>query len=180
MYRVRADGSGEVERLAECDIDCWPWSWSADGRFLAYGELHPQTLTDIWVLPLQGEREPQAFRNSAGNEGGAAFSPNGRWLAYGSSESGRPEIYVRPYPPALGRWRLSRDGGTQPRWSGDGRELFFRTDSGVMVVAVETDADVFDHSEERLHLEQPTEAGQKMASEIVGRLPEQIPGPVKF
>ena len=145
MYRVRADGSGEVERLAECDADCFPFDWSPDGRFLAYGEVHPENFVDIWVLPLQGERQPQVFLNRAGvGDNAAAFSPNGRWMAYESSESGSGMgIYVRPYPPAPGQWSISSDGGTQPRWSADGRELFYRTDSGIMVVAVEADADVF-------------------------------------
>ena len=143
MNRVRADGSGEVERLAECDVDCWPYDWSRDGRFLAYGEFNSD-IVNIWVLPLQGERNPQVFRNSAALWMiGAAFSPNGRWMAYESPESGRLEIYVRPYPPAPGQWSISSDGGTQARWSADGRELFYRTDSGIMVVAVEADADVF-------------------------------------
>ena len=140
LYRVRADGSGEVEQLFECDSECWPESWSADGRFLAFSKESPN---DIWVLPLNGDREPEPFATTGAAELQAAFSPNGRWIAYASDESGQWEVYVRPYPPAPGEWRISSDGGRQPEWAADGHELFYRTDSGIMVVAVEPDAEVF-------------------------------------
>ena len=142
LYRVRADGSGEVEQLIECDSECWPESWSADGRFLAFAK---ETPGDIWVLPLDGDREPEPFATTDADELMAAFAPNGRWIAYASDESGQWEVHVRPYPPAPGEWPISSNGGRQPRWSADGRELFYRTDSSIMVVAVEADADVFNY-----------------------------------
>ena len=143
MYRVRADGAGEVERLVECDHECNPESWSADGRFLSFVQVGGETVAGIWVLPLEGDREPVLFLDTDAAEATPSFSPNGRWMAYMSTESGRPEVYVEPYPPASARWLISSNGGAYPRWSGDGRELFYRTDSGIMVVAVEADADVF-------------------------------------
>ncbi len=147
IYRTRADGSGTVERLTESDRGQWLYSWSADGRFLVYGENHPQTTGwDILVLPLEEDREPEVFVNTDATDAWSAFSPDGRWIAYDSYESGSNEVYVRPYPPGPGKWQLSSSGGGQPRWSADGRELFYRTDTGIMVVAVETEGDSFTYS----------------------------------
>ena len=150
VYRTRADGSGEVERLTTGDRIAFPWSWSDDGRRLVYGEVHPETSGDIWVLPLDEDREPEVFANSEAFEAHAALSPNGRWMAYMSRESGAPEVYVRPYPTSPGKWLVSTDGGGQPRWSADGRELFYRSDSGIRVVAVDPAAPTFtyDRAEE--------------------------------
>ena len=150
MYRTRADGSGEVERLTTGDRITFPWSWSDDGRRLVYAEVHPETAFDIWVLPLDEDREPEVFANSEAIEAHAALSPNGRWMAYMSRESGAPEVYVRPYPTSPGKWLVSTDGGGQPRWSADGRELFYRSDSGIRVVAVDPAAPTFtyDRAEE--------------------------------
>ena len=143
MYRTRADGSGTVARLTESDRAQFPESWSADGGLLAYAEAGLGTNYDLWVLPLEGDAEPRVIANSAALDTWLAFSPNGRWIAYASFESGRPEVYVQSFPPGPGRHQVSIGGGSQPRWSGDGRELFYRTYTGIMVVAVETEGDSF-------------------------------------
>lgn len=94
---------------------------------------------DVWVLPLSGDRQPFPFVETRAAEDNAAFSPDDRWIAYQSNESGRDEVYVRPFPPAGGGWLVSRTGGTQPRWRGDGRELFFLApDGSVMAAAVDS------------------------------------------
>ena len=144
VYRVRADGSGAVERLTEGEYPSLPESWSADGRFLTYVVEHPQTGLDIWVLPMDGDREAVSFANTDAAEIMSAVSPDGRWIAYNARSGTIPEVYVRPYPSARERYQVSSGGGTQPRWSGDGRELFYRTPSGVMVVPVDPDADTFE------------------------------------
>ena len=128
IYKIQADGSGEVERLTTgiARGQEVPMSWSADGRFLAYHYI-----------------EPQVFSNTDANEGQANFSPNGRWIAHYSDESGVSEIYVRPYPLGPGKRQVSSNGGINPRWSADGRELFYRTNAGIMVVPVETQGDSF-------------------------------------
>ena len=147
IYRTRADGSGTVERLTESAAEQYLDSWSADGRFLSYSQDQgPPTGWDILVMPLEEDREPEVFVSTDALEDDAAFSPNGRWIAYLSDESGSPEVYVRPYPPGPGKWQLSSNGGGQPRWSPDGRELFYRTNTGIMVVAVDTDGDSFTYS----------------------------------
>ena len=109
-----------------------PLSWSSDGQTLAFGNGQ-----DVWLLPLGGE--PIPVLTMAAREIGAASSPNGRWLAYVSDESGRDEIYVQPYPEAGRRWTISTSGGRAPLWSQQGDELYYRHENRVMVVPVETD-----------------------------------------
>ena len=150
VYWTPADGSRELERLTTGDRLAYPMSWSGDGRVLLYEEVHPETGVDIWVLPFEEDREPEVFANSEAQEMYSALSPNGRWLAYTSDESGEFEVYVRPYPAAPGQWQVSSDGGGIPRWSADSRELFYRTESGIMVVAVDptTPTFTYDRAEE--------------------------------
>jgi serine/threonine-protein kinase len=131
-----ADGSGGLERLTSGGPGLQvPRSWSPDGQVLAFQENHPTTQRDIWVLPLS-DRKAQPFLRTPFTEGAANFSPDGRWLAYISDESGRPETYVQPYPGPGGKWQISTEGGTEPVWSRNGRELFYR--SGNKMMAVET------------------------------------------
>ena len=104
------------------------------------------------ILPMEGDEKsgwkpgkPTVFLNSPANERAPMFSPDGRWLAYASNESGRMEVYVRPFPAPGGKWQISNAGGVMPAWSRAGRELFFRTveESRIMVAAYETKGDSF-------------------------------------
>jgi serine/threonine-protein kinase len=133
IYRKRADGSGEVERLTQSTEAQYISSWSADGKFILFS--HQTNAGDLWVLPLTGDRKPKEFLATRFNESEAAFSPDGRWVAYQSDESGRMEVYVRPFQGA-GKWQVSEGGGGFPRWSGDGRRLFFRDSDGLMSVPI--------------------------------------------
>jgi Tol biopolymer transport system component len=139
LYWRVADGSTPEEVLLTSDYDKSPNSISPDGKVLAYIENNADTGSDIWLLPLEGESEPKLFLSTPFNERSATFSPNGRWLAYRSDESGQDEVYVRPYPGPEGKWSVSTDGGTEPVWSPDGRELFYRNGNRMMVVSVETE-----------------------------------------
>jgi serine/threonine-protein kinase len=147
IFRKRTDGTGDAEVLLEPGIQTFPapHSWSPDGRYIAMQSSGEGGQTDIWMLPLEdggaGELEP--FAVTPFNESGPSFSPDGRWLAYNSSETGRPEVFVTSFPPGGGKWQVSDGGGTQALWSGDGRELFFRTDTGIMSVRVSVEGESF-------------------------------------
>jgi Tol biopolymer transport system component len=100
-------------------------------------EVSPTTGIDIWVLRL-GDRKAQPFLQTPFNEGAPRFSPDGRWLAYTSDESGRYEVYVQPYPGPGGKWLISTEGGTEPVWNRNGRELFYRAGDKMMAVDIAT------------------------------------------
>jgi eukaryotic-like serine/threonine-protein kinase len=111
-----------------------PSSWSRDGRYLLYHTVNvPKTGNDLWVLPLEGDRKPVLLLGTEFNEGEGLFSPDMRWIAFTSNESGRSEIYVRPFlasgpsAPSLGegKWQVSKDGGTGAKWRRDGKEITF-------------------------------------------------------
>lgn len=125
LYSRLADGSGPVEQLLESANDLRAFSISPDGRFLAYTHRHPATGHDIWVLPLTGDRTPHAVLDSSFQENLPVFSPDGQWLAYDSDESGRRQVYVMRFPDRRDRRQVSVDGGTEPLWSANGRELYF-------------------------------------------------------
>lgn len=111
-----------------------PMSWSADGQHLAFDERKPSAERDIWVLKM-GE-DPSPFLVTAFDEWAPAFSPDGKWLAYVSDESGRNEVYVQPFPEPGSKWPISTDGGTEPAWSRDGRTLYYRRGDALMSVQV--------------------------------------------
>ena len=132
-----ADGSGGLERLSTSQYTQAPWSWSPDGQLLAFHENNPTTKKDVWVLRLT-DRKTEPFLRTSFNEGGPTFSPDGRWIAYVSDESGRREVYVRPYPGPGGKRQISTEGGNEPAWNHNGRELFYRNGNKMMAVDVAT------------------------------------------
>ena len=133
-----ADGSGPAERLTTSANWQNPQAWSPDGKtfvLLDYG-----ITTKLWILQLEGDRKPRPLLNGLYNESHARLSPNGRWLAYVSDESGREEVYVVPFPGSGGRWPISTDGGSEPVWARNGLELFYRSGERMMAVTVTTAA----------------------------------------
>jgi hypothetical protein len=119
-----------------------PVSWSPDGRVLLYATQHPTTGTDLWALPLAGERKPFPVVQTPFDEAAGQFSPDGRWVAYQSNESGPVQIYVRPFPALGDKWQVSTAGGSQPRWRRDGKELFYvAPDARLMAVPIAVGAD---------------------------------------
>jgi len=140
-----ADGSGGAERLTTSQYIHAPMSWSPDGQLLTFTEVNPNTGLDIWVLrrgdasPGSGQvRKAEPFLRTSFNEGAARFSPDGRWLAYVSDESGGFEVYVQPYPGPGGKWQISNGGGSEPVWNPSGRELFYRSGDKMMAVEITT------------------------------------------
>ncbi len=130
-----ADGSSDAELLLQKDGTVYATSWSPDGVLAFFQNL--ESGRDIWLLDENGTAEP--FLDSPANERAAMFSPDGNWIAYVSDESGRNEVYVRPYPgTGGGRRRISSNGGREPVWRPDGKELFYRVENKMMSVGVET------------------------------------------
>ncbi|MGI8783215.1 MAG: protein kinase domain-containing protein [Acidobacteriota bacterium] len=138
LFSKASDGSGNEEMLLSGGDRQFPSSWSQDGQLLAYHETSSQTSGDIWILPMKGDRKPRVFLNTPSDERCPVFSPDGKWLAYSSNATGRKEIYVQPYPGPGGKWQISSEGGEQPLWARNGRELFYRNGDKVMIVAVST------------------------------------------
>lgn len=112
-----------------------PMSWASTTKDLAFDERKPSAERDIWVLSREGE--PVPFLLTPFDESAPTFSPNGKWLAYVSDESGRAEVYVQPYPGPGAKWPVSTEGGTEPAWSADGGELYFRYRDQLMAVTIE-------------------------------------------
>jgi serine/threonine protein kinase len=142
LYLKRIGRDSADERLTRSTFQSFPQSWSPDGRFIAYMTILPKTLGDIWLLPMSGDRKPVPFLQSPYTEDHARISPDGRWLAYVSNESGRSSVYVTRFPEPGGKWQVSVEGGGFPVWSRDGRELFYRAPDGkLMAVPLKTDPD---------------------------------------
>jgi eukaryotic-like serine/threonine-protein kinase len=137
LFWKLADGSGGLERLSTSEYINTPMSWSPDGQLLAFIEIHPTTGYDIWILRLS-DRKIEPFLRTPFNESAPRFSPDGHWLAYISDESGRYEIYVQPYPGPGGKWQISTEGGAEPAWNPNGRELFYRNGDRMMAVDIVT------------------------------------------
>ena len=135
LYQKAASGSGQDQLFASPNGKL-VHQWSRDGRFIVYSEYDPATLHDLWVLPVNESGEPSGkpilFLRTGFREYDGQISPDGHWMAYTSEESGKPEVYVRPFPASDGQWRISTSGGEQPRWRGDGKELFFPAPDGKM------------------------------------------------
>ncbi len=142
---MSVDGSDTAELLTTADLAQRPVSWSGDGT-LAFVEAN-----DIWYLQMDGASEPRRFMETPFSELWPAFSPNGKWLAYASNETGQYEVYVRPFPGPGSKFLVSTSGGNSPAWAPDGTELFYRTfmargfrrglDDEMMVVDIRTNPD---------------------------------------
>jgi Tol biopolymer transport system component len=151
LWWIRADGSGDARRLTESKYQQNARSWRVDGKVLAFSQLNPGPNWEVMTLPIEGDEksgwkpgEPKPFVNSAFDEWEPAFSPDGRWLAYMSDESSSYEVYVRPFPGPGGKWQISTGGGLYPKWSRNGKELFYRTaDNKIMAVTYTASGDSF-------------------------------------
>jgi len=147
LYQEPVSGVKDAELLLRSSEAPYADDWSRDGRFLLYEAFDPKTNWDIWVLPLGGGKKPVPFLVTEFNEHAARFSPDGHWVAYDSNESGHYEIYVRSFAmnsagttvEASGKWQVSDGYGREPRWRGNGRELYYTGGDGkVMAVEIAT------------------------------------------
>ncbi|MDA2933956.1 hypothetical protein MYX82_06390 [Acidobacteria bacterium AH-259-D05] len=138
ILRKLADGSSEMQQILTRE-NTTAISWSPDGRILAFEEQNPDTGWDIGYITIEGDHTWKPFLVTPFRERSPMISPDGRWLAYISDESGQNEIYVQPFPEAGQKWLISTGGGIEPMWSPDGRELFYRTADQMMAVAIQTE-----------------------------------------
>jgi eukaryotic-like serine/threonine-protein kinase len=158
IYWRRADGTGDEQRLTESKNQQLPAAWHSSGRFLAFEEQGPLTNADLMILPMEGDEvsgwkpgKPTVFLNTPFTEHDPTFSPDGRWLAYSSNETGQQEVYVRPFPGPGGKWQISTGGGVGPIWSRSKPELFYGTLSGqIMVAPLRVEGDSFGTEKPRL------------------------------
>jgi eukaryotic-like serine/threonine-protein kinase len=148
IYRRYLD-TGVEERLTSTGKADTPGSVSPDGASLAYTTVDPVSATDIWILSLPPASGSRPFVKTSFSEGNAAFSPDGRWLAYQSNESGRFEVYVRSFPDGGQTIRVSTDGGLLPAWSLSGHEIFYRSTDGKMMMAAVVSTPAFQASRPR-------------------------------
>jgi len=126
LYVKPSGGAGTEELLVTTGLSLQPKDWSADGRFLLYDSLgDPKTGTDLWVQPMSGDGKAFPFLQTVFNESDGHFSPDGKWVAYVSNESGSDQVYVAPFPGPGGKWQISTAGGSRPTWRRDGREIIY-------------------------------------------------------
>ncbi len=141
IWEASTHGEQEPKSFLESESTKTANDVSPDGRYLLYREFNPGTLGDLKVVPLEGERKPRTFVGTADDETNGDFSPDGRWVAYASDGSGRKEIYAASFPEPTRRFRVTSEGGAQPRWSRDGKELFYVRSGQLFAVPVERKGD---------------------------------------
>ena len=145
MLWVRADGTAPPQVLTQG----LPWSFTRDGKRLAFNLFSPANLDDIWTVPVEtgslGLRagEPELFLQAPFHERSPMFSPDGQWIAYQANESGRYEVYVQAFPGGRGKRQISSGGGHAPAWSRNGRDLFFLSNHGIMAASYQAHGDSF-------------------------------------
>jgi serine/threonine-protein kinase len=157
VFWARADGAGKPQPLTQNKSLQFPWSFSPDGKRLAFAEPTPGDRWDLWTMPVETQGgqlqagKPEIFLQTSSSAITPAFSPDGRWIAYQSWESGVGEIYVQAFPNKGAKHVVSNSGGFCPVWSGNGRELFYRTnDQRIMVVTYSVKGDSFAADKPRL------------------------------
>ena len=146
LYQKVSSSAGNDEGLLKSLVPKLSFDWSRDGRYIIYGVVDPKTYWDLWFVPLNETSKPVPFLQTNSDERRAKFSPNGRWVAYESNESGTSEVCVRAFPATPGKWQVSTGGGEQPRWGRNGKELFYiSADHKLMSVEVNTEGSTFNH-----------------------------------
>jgi WD40 repeat protein len=136
LYVKAVDGTATEELITESEQPKMPMSWSPDGKVLVYWSEGTGTRGDVWMVPVTGDRKPVPLLQTQYQELNPQVSADGKWLAYSSNETGRPEIYIKPFPEGPGKWQVSTNGGQWPRWRRDGKELFFDTPPNILAVDI--------------------------------------------
>jgi eukaryotic-like serine/threonine-protein kinase len=133
VYEKSASGASNEEIIVGNDFDKSVTDWSSDGRYILFIQFSPTTKTDLWILPIAGDRKPAVFLQTQFDEDDPKFSPDGHFIAYSSNASGHWEVYVQTFPASGRQWQVSSKGGAQPCWRGDGKELFYISPSNQLM-----------------------------------------------
>src|SRR4029453_5598098 len=165
IYQKLSSGAGEVEELFKSGENKTVMDWSADGRFILYRTHGGKTRMDIWVLPTFGDRKPYPLLQSEFGELWARFSPDGRWVAYVSNETGGQEVYVQEFQGSGGKVLVSTGGGNRPSWRGDGKELFYISGGKLMAVDVKVVGSNFEAGVPRVLFEIPRSDGFEVSGD---------------
>jgi len=145
FFRKPANGAAAEEFLLQVGGNATPLDISPDGKLLVYSDTGGNTKDDLWLLPLQGEHKPAKYLDTPFEERQAQFSPDGKWMAYSSDESGQVQVYVQPVPATGAKRQISTQGGSGPRWRRDGKELYYiSADAQLTAVPVKFGAGTFD------------------------------------
>ncbi len=185
IYQKATNGAGKEQELVRATGDPrFPDDWSRDGRFLLFTQRDPRTHGDLWVLPVAGDGTASGtatpFANTEYSEGQGRFSPNAHWIAYASDESGRSEIYIQPFPaPPNGgsKTAISRDGGSQPRWRRDGKELFYVSSDGKLMAVDVSEGTIFNASVPKILFQVPlAQIGHPEVNDEMGKGSLQVLG----
>jgi Tol biopolymer transport system component len=142
LFEKVASGAGEEQPLLVTPQEKTAFDWSSDGRFLLYRSQDPTTGADLWALPMMGDRKSFPIARTNADEREGQFSPDVRWVSYVSNETGIDEVYIQSFPDAIAKYQVTANGGVDPRWGRDGRELFYVAPDGkLMAVAIHVAAD---------------------------------------
>jgi Tol biopolymer transport system component len=169
LFQMPLQGVREPAPLLRTKTTKTPNDASPDGRYLLYREFNPGTRGDLKIVSLDGDPTPRVFIATADDETNGDFSPDGRWVAYASDESGHKEVYVASFPDPARRFRVSADGGSQPRWSRDGKELFYVRSGQLLACAVDRKGDELTFGESRPLFPLPLFWSIDTASDIITR-----------
>jgi Tol biopolymer transport system component len=143
LYRKPVAASGEERRMTNSKLTQYPMDWSRDGSYVLYMQREASTSDDLWVLPMKDGGTPLPFARTEFSERHGQFSPSGRWIAYDSDETGGYQVYVRAFQPGAtggAKYQLSSTGGSEPRWRGDGKEIYYVSSGGKMMAASVTES----------------------------------------